>query len=70
MKFIPSISVGELIEAIKKGQYDTTSEKWKNISPEGKDLIAKLLTADYNERLSPFEALAHPWIAKRQIVTE
>ncbi len=36
--------------------------EWEEISPEGKDLVKKLLTYDPNSRISAADALQHPWI--------
>lgn len=37
---------------------------WDAISDEAKDLVAKLLTYDKENRISAGEALSHPWIEK------
>ena len=39
-----------------------SQSEWENISNEAKDLIQKLLTKDFKNRLSAVEAFAHPWI--------
>ena len=39
-----------------------SQSEWENISNEAKDLIQKLLTKNYKNRLSAVEALQHPWI--------
>lgn len=35
----------------------------ETVSPEGKDIVGKLLTVDAAKRLSAEEALRHPWVA-------
>jgi calcium-dependent protein kinase len=52
----------EILENILKGEYDFDDDIWNSISPEAKDLIEKLLIAE-EERLTPKEALEHPWIS-------
>jgi hypothetical protein len=37
----------------------------ETVSPEGKDIVKRLLTVDAGQRLSAQEALAHPWVAGR-----
>lgn len=51
-----------LFEKIKKGNYDADDPIWENISPEAKDIVAKLLTVDSAKRLTAEQALAHPWV--------
>ncbi|PNH00490.1 Calcium/calmodulin-dependent protein kinase type 1D, partial [Tetrabaena socialis] len=51
-----------LFEKIKKGNYDADDPIWENISPEAKDVVAKLLTVDSNKRLTADQAMAHPWV--------
>ncbi|GIL62570.1 hypothetical protein Vafri_16770 [Volvox africanus] len=51
-----------LFEKIKKGNYDADDPIWENISPEAKDVVAKLLTVDSAKRLTADQALAHPWV--------
>lgn len=55
-------SVQDLIEKIKKAEYEFHSDIWDNISPQAKDLIKCLLNVDVKKRYSPFQALTHPWI--------
>jgi calcium-dependent protein kinase len=51
----------EILENILRGEYDFDDKIWDSISPEAKDLIEKLLTSE-DERLTPKDALIHPWI--------
>jgi calcium-dependent protein kinase len=51
----------EILLSVQSDKYDFDDEVWDNVSEEAKDLIRKLLVPE-NERLSPKEALEHPWI--------
>jgi len=51
----------EIMEAVKKGEFDFPEEEWSVITEEGKDLIKKMLTYDPKKRLSASQVLAHPW---------
>lgn len=51
----------EILLNVQRGEYDFDDEVWDKVSPEAKDLIQKLLVPE-NERLSPKEALEHPWL--------
>ena len=42
--------------------YSFPEEYWGNISADAKDLIRKFLTLDPTSRVTPDEALNHPWI--------
>eukprot|EP00903_Cladosiphon_okamuranus_P008290 g7977.t1 len=51
-----------LFAKIKKGVYSFHDEYWAEISPEAKDLIAKMLTVDPTKRLTAAQALEHPYL--------
>lgn len=53
--------VNELTELIKTGVFQMEKEPWDNISDEAKDLISKLIVVDSDHRLTPEDALSHPW---------
>lgn len=38
---------------------------WEKVSPLAKDLIKKLLVKDPKKRMSPKQALKHPWFEKQ-----
>ena len=52
----------DLFNNIKKGIFDKTSEEWKSISENAKDLILKMLEYNPEKRLSAQECLEHDWI--------
>jgi serine/threonine protein kinase len=51
-----------LYAKIKAANYDREQLKTLGISDSAQDLIAKILEPDPVKRLSPAEALKHPWI--------
>lgn len=53
---------------IKKGVYSFHDEYWAEISPEAKDLIAKMLTVDPKKRLTAEQALEHPYLKVRNSI--
>jgi len=40
---------------------------WEGVSEEGKDIVAKLLSRDPSLRISPQEALEHPWFSAESL---
>lgn len=51
-----------LYEKIKACKYDFDAETWKNVTPEAKDFINKLLLLDPKLRLNCDEMLTHKWM--------
>eukprot|EP01007_Sphenomonas_quadrangularis_P000961 NODE_182_length_1900_cov_85.023231_g137_i0.p1 GENE.NODE_182_length_1900_cov_85.023231_g137_i0~~NODE_182_length_1900_cov_85.023231_g137_i0.p1 ORF type:complete len:331 (+),score=59.30 NODE_182_length_1900_cov_85.023231_g137_i0:60-1052(+) len=51
-----------LFQAIIAGSYSFPSPYWDPISDDAKDLIQRLLVTDPKKRLTPQQALEHPWI--------
>lgn len=51
----------EILEMVRKGQFDFDGEEWDSVSSEAKDLIKKLITKP-ERRLTAQEALQHKWI--------
>ena len=43
------------------GKYDLESSIWTEISNDAKNLIKKMLTYKYKDRVTAREALKHPW---------
>jgi len=52
----------KLFRKIREGKYDMDDPVWKVISPEAKDLIAKLLCVDPEKRYTVDQVLNHPWM--------
>jgi calcium/calmodulin-dependent protein kinase I len=53
----------EVFEQIMKADFDFPDPYWKEVSDSAKDFIKKLLVVDPKQRMSPAQALNHPWIA-------
>ena len=53
-----------ILKSVMKGLYLTSGPAWSKISPEGQDLIKRMLAFDSDRRISAKDALLHPWIAK------
>jgi calcium-dependent protein kinase len=51
----------EILEMVRKGQFDFDGEEWESVSSEAKDLIKKLITRP-ERRNTAQEALQHKWI--------
>jgi len=51
----------QIIEAVKKGDFEINGGVWDEISPEAKDLVMRMLTHNPEQRVSAAEALNHPW---------
>jgi len=56
----------EILLNVQAGEFDFDDEVWDKVSKEAKDLICKLLVAE-DDRLSPKEALEHPWFSLTHI---
>eukprot|EP00351_Strombidinopsis_sp_SopsisLIS2011_P000367 CAMPEP_0116879368 /NCGR_PEP_ID=MMETSP0463-20121206/11173_1 /TAXON_ID=181622 /ORGANISM="Strombidinopsis sp, Strain SopsisLIS2011" /LENGTH=106 /DNA_ID=CAMNT_0004528629 /DNA_START=655 /DNA_END=975 /DNA_ORIENTATION=+ len=50
----------EVLDKVKKGDYQMDGEAWEDVSEEVKDLITKMLAPE-DKRLSAHEAIKHPW---------
>ncbi|KAL4424182.1 hypothetical protein ABPG75_001483 [Micractinium tetrahymenae] len=52
-----------LLRAIMSGKYSFGDPVWKEVSPEAKDLIQRLLVVSPARRLTCEQVLEHPWMA-------
>jgi calcium-dependent protein kinase len=57
-------TLGSVKAAIAAAQVRFDGKIWRLHSPEAKDFVASLLRKSPQERLTPGEALSHPWIAR------
>lgn len=67
--FMPSIKPADekirrktLMENIRKGNFNTSSINWKNLSMEVKDIIENTLCVDQKKRLTIEQILNHSWL--------
>eukprot|EP00897_Mesotaenium_endlicherianum_P007178 jgi/Mesen1/6489/ME000331S05607 len=51
-----------IFAAIRAGVYDTVSGRWCQVSQDGKDFVRALLVQDPAARMTPAQALEHPWL--------
>lgn len=63
-KIIFSLSLDKLINQIDKGFSNIPEEDLKNLPELAVDLISKILIPTPEARLTPSEALKHPWIVQ------
>jgi len=54
----------KLFKQILKADYKFHSPWWDKVSPEAKDMVSKLLQLDPAKRLTPVEAMRHPFMTK------
>ena len=55
-------SDSEMYSLIKKAEFKFHDDSWKDISPDAKDLIKRLLVVDPSARLTAKNVLDHPWM--------
>ncbi|KAK2768780.1 hypothetical protein FQN54_000636 [Arachnomyces sp. PD_36] len=51
-----------LSEQIKKGQFNYPSPYWDSVGDPALDLIDRMLTVDFDKRITIDECLEHPWV--------
>ncbi len=52
----------KMLDNIERGDWPWLGSNWDQISEQAKDLVAKLMHPDPNQRLTIKQALSHPWI--------
>jgi len=55
-----------VVQKILNGDYSMTHGVWRQISPEARQLVSKLLVVDPKKRYTAEEVLKHPWVAYHQ----
>ncbi|KAH8481177.1 hypothetical protein H0E87_031217 [Populus deltoides] len=55
-------TVEEIFEAVIRGNLRFPPKVFRNVSPEAKDLLRKMICRDVSRRFSAEQALRHPWI--------
>lgn len=56
----------ETFNKIVKNQWGFVGDVWDKVSPQAKDFVKVMLTADYKQRPTATVALKHPWVANVQ----
>jgi serine/threonine protein kinase len=56
----------DTLKQVMNFKFDQQSERWTSISPEGKDLISKLMAFRAEDRLAADDALKHNWFKLAQ----
>eukprot|EP00742_Colponemidia_sp_Colp-10_P005628 GILJ01006016.1.p1 GENE.GILJ01006016.1~~GILJ01006016.1.p1 ORF type:complete len:393 (+),score=46.40 GILJ01006016.1:149-1327(+) len=56
------LTEAEIIERIKRTQYDFDHSSWTHISSQAKELIRGMLAGDPKKRLTLAQYLSHPWV--------
>ena len=54
----------QIIESVKKGEFQIEGGVWDEVSPAAKDLIVKMLNLDPKNRIDAAQALDHPWFVE------
>ena len=54
----------EILDAVKKGEYEIEGGVFDEISDDAKDLIIRMLTLDPEKRITAQNALNHKWISE------
>jgi calcium-dependent protein kinase len=55
----------EILDAVKKTEFDFDGPEWMGVSKEAKDLIKKMITKPHL-RLTPAQVLEHPWMKSKK----
>lgn len=51
-----------MAQQIKMGRFDYPSPYWDSVGDPALDLIDRMLTVDFNQRITVEECLEHPWL--------
>ncbi|CAJ1370588.1 unnamed protein product [Effrenium voratum] len=57
----------EVLRLVAIGNYNRRTERWLQLHPDARDLIAKLLRVQPGQRCSATDALRHPFVTKRTV---
>lgn len=60
----------EIFEKIKAGRWAFNGRNWSQVSENAKDLVRKMLTQDYRQRITAEGVLDHPWIKEHAAVSQ
>lgn len=65
-----NVSPAELIGVIVNGRYEFPAGEWDHVSSDAKDVVRRMLEVDPAKRITPGEALQHPWVLRSQSRSE
>ena len=51
----------DIMKSIINDNYEFPEEEWESITPSAKELISRMLEKDPAKRITPQEAIVHPW---------
>ena len=54
-------AAGERAARGEKAEVDFEADAWQTVSDDAKDLLAKMLTASPDDRITSTDACSHPW---------
>ncbi|CAE8654914.1 unnamed protein product, partial [Polarella glacialis] len=57
----------EVLRLVAVGSYNRRTERWLHLHADARDLISALVRVRPDQRLSPSEALKHPFVTKRTV---
>lgn len=66
----PYDSPASLVSSIIACDYSFAAPEWHRVSSDAKDFLSRMLEADPSKRMSPIDALNHPWITVAQSTSE
>ncbi|CAD6186214.1 unnamed protein product [Caenorhabditis auriculariae] len=66
----PHDTAEEILKRVGDGRVRMEAPAWATISDSAKDLVRKLLDVDPNRRLTAKQILQHPWIQRRDVLSD
>ncbi|XP_041062894.1 ribosomal protein S6 kinase alpha-2 [Carcharodon carcharias] len=66
----PEDTPEEILARIGSGKYALTGGNWDTISEAAKDMVSKMLHVDPHQRHTAAQVLRHPWIMKREYLSQ
>eukprot|EP00177_Eucheuma_denticulatum_P000621 GFKZ01001113.1.p1 GENE.GFKZ01001113.1~~GFKZ01001113.1.p1 ORF type:complete len:546 (+),score=59.93 GFKZ01001113.1:219-1856(+) len=61
---------GELVRSIINGEYSFPAQEWDHVSGDAKDALTRMMEVNPKHRLTPAQALEHPWFRARQSTSD
>lgn len=66
----PYDNAKELVRAIVHGRYSFPAPEWDHVSSDAKDALTRMMEVDPKRRITPADALRHPWFRAAQSTTD